>query len=185
MIRPLVLVLPVLALLVAAPAASAATATITMKEVKGVPKFVGPKTVAQGDTLKVVNNSNIKKVGPHTLSLVTQESLPKTPGARKGCFTPKGICLAIAKWHGLNKKEEITINPVKAGKPGWDTEGTTSKKGDSWFSEKRGETFSQVVSTDASAGAKDLYFTCAVHSFMQGQIEVVPPAAATTPPSAY
>ena len=84
----------------------------------------------QGDELKIVNETNPKKVGPHTFSLVTKGSLPKTPKARKNCFTPKHICLSIAQWHGFNPKtEQITINPAKAGLPGWSTMGSTTQEG--------------------------------------------------------
>ena len=48
--------------------------------------------------------------------MVTKASLPKTPSARKNCFTPKHICLSIAQWHGFNPKtERITINPAEGG----------------------------------------------------------------------
>ena len=117
---------------------------------KGKLKFVGPGSVTVGDQLEIVNKTNPKQVGPHTFSLVTKGSLPKTPQARKSCFTPKHICLAIAKWHGFNPKtEEITINPAKAGPEGWSTAGNaTGKKGDSWFTEKKSETFSQEVTAE-------------------------------------
>ena len=111
---------------------------------KGELKFVGPATVHQGDELKIVNETNPKQVGPHTFSLVTKGSLPKTRKRGKSCFTPKHICLSIAKWHGFNPKtEKITINPVEAGPAGWSTMGNNSKKGDSWFTgEKKGGTSS-------------------------------------------
>ena len=41
--------------------------------------------------------------------------------------------MAIAKWHGVKGEGPPTKNPAKAGKPGWDTEGSLSKTGDSWF----------------------------------------------------
>ncbi|HEY4565046.1 MAG TPA: hypothetical protein VIJ36_18830, partial [Thermoanaerobaculia bacterium] len=67
----------------------------------------------------------------------------------------------------------ITINPAKAGPDGWSTAGNaTGKKGDSWFSgEKKGGHFSQEVT--AVAGTT-LYFVCAVHPFMHGQVNVEP-----------
>jgi hypothetical protein len=185
--RTLILAFPVLALLVLFAASGSAgaetvatgkTDTIFIKDEKGALKFVAPKTVTQGDELKIVNTTNPKRHGPHTFSLVTPGSVPKTKPARQKCFTPKHICLAVAKWQGFNKKEEITINPAKAGEPGWDTEGNaTSKKGDSWFTEKKGESFEQIVSADASAGPKTLHFICAVHPWMHGQVEVVAPGA--------
>ena len=186
--RTLTLAFPVLALLIVFAATGSAgaetvstgkTDTIYIREGKGFSlKFAGPKTVNQGDELKIVNATDPKRVGPHTFSLVTAGSVPKTKSARQKCFTPKHICLAIAKWQGFNAKEEITINPAKAGEPGWDSEGNaTSKKGDSWFSEKKGESFEQIVSADTSAGPKILHFICAVHPWMHGQVEVVAPGA--------
>ena len=49
----------------------------------------------------MLNQTNPKQVGPHTFSLVTKGSIPKTPKARQTCFTPKHICMSIAKWHGV------------------------------------------------------------------------------------
>ncbi len=151
------------------------TDTIYMKEVKGALKFVGPKTVAQGDELKIVNSTDPKKMGPHTFSLVTEGSLPKTPGARKKCFTPNHICKAIADWHGVKGEGPVKINPVEAGEAGWDTEGSSATvEGDSWFSGKKGQSFGQQVTADTSAGPKRIHFLCAVHPWMQGSVNVLP-----------
>jgi hypothetical protein len=137
--------------------------------------FFGPTTVHEGEVLKVVNTTNPKMVGPHTFSLVTKGSLPKTASARKTCFTPGKICLGIAKWYGL-KGEELPKEPlVEAGAEGWDTMGTTTKRGDSYFFSKKGASVEQIVT--AKAGTT-LYFMCAVHAFMQGSIKVLPPLTA-------
>lgn len=158
-----------------APEPSAGTAgTVYMKADKKGLRFEAPKTIVNGETLKVVNQSDPKKVGPHTLSLVTQGSLPKTPKARQLCFTPKHICKAIAEWHGVKGNGPVKINPVDAGPEGWSTLGSVSKEGDSWFTQKKGASFSQPVNVDTSAGASRIYFVCAIHSFMQGSINVLP-----------
>jgi plastocyanin len=148
------------------------TDTVYIRAEKGALGFVAPATVHQGDELNIVNETDPKKVGPHTFSLVTKGSVPKTPSARKNCFTPKHICLSIAQWHGFNPKtEQITINPAKAGLPGWSTLGSTSKKGDSWFTgEKKGTSFSQQVTAEPGT----LYFVCAIHPWMHGQTTVLP-----------
>lgn len=178
--RALVLVasLAILALAVSGPVSTAATPTgktdvITIELTKGKLKFVGPGSVTVGDQLEIVNKTNPKQVGPHTFSLVTKGSQPKTPQARKNCFTPKHICLAIAKWHGFNPKtEDITIDPAKAGPEGWSTAGNaTGKKGDSWFTEKKNETISQEVTAQPGT----LYYLCAVHPWMQGKVNVEAP----------
>lgn len=150
------------------------TAVISMELTKGKLKFVGPESVTVGQQLEIVNKTNPKQVGPHTFSLVTKGSVPKTAAARKKCFTPKHICLAIAKWHGFNPKtEQLTINPAKAGPAGWSTMGdATGKKGDSWFSgEKKGGHISQEVTAEAGT---TLYYVCAVHPWMHGQVDVLP-----------
>ncbi|HEV7615847.1 MAG TPA: hypothetical protein VGO36_06425 [Solirubrobacterales bacterium] len=163
----------------AAVAPTGTTDTISMEEVKGALKFVAPATVQQGDELEILNNTDPKKVGPHTFSLVTQGSLPKTPSARKSCFTPKHICMSIAKWHGFNPKtEQITINPVKAGPAGWSTLGDNTKTGDSWFTgeKKKGTSFTQLVTAEPGT----IYFVCAIHPWMQGKTTVL-----TAPPRSY
>jgi hypothetical protein len=133
--------------------------------------FFGPKTVHEGEELRIVNDTMPNMVGPHTFSLVTKGSLPKTAKQRKECFTPGKICMGIAHWYGL-KGEELPKEPlVEAGKEGWDTMGTYTKKGDSFFFSKKGASIEQIVS--AKAGTT-LYFMCAVHAFMQGSIKVLP-----------
>jgi hypothetical protein len=135
--------------------------------------FFGPKTVHEGEVLRIVNGTMPSMVGPHTFSLVTKSSLPTTAKQRKECFTPGKICMGIAHWYGLKGEELPKVPLVEAGKEGWDTMGTASKKGDSYFFAKKGESVEQVVS--AKAGTT-LYFICAVHAFMQGSIKVTPPA---------
>jgi hypothetical protein len=138
--------------------------------------FFGPKTIVEGEELRIVNKTNPKMVGPHTFSLVTKGSLPKTAAARKSCFTPGHICYSIAEWQKFNPKtEKVGLNPAAAGAEGWDTMGTVKQPGDSWFSgEKPGASIEQVVS--AKAGTT-LYFMCAVHPWMQGSIKVLPKPA--------
>ena len=176
-----------LTLVIGGSSASAATPTgntqvITMEFAKGKMKFAGPGSVTVGDQLEIVNNTNPKQLGPHTFTLVTKGSLPKTPKARQTCFAPKHICLAIAIWHGFNPKtERITKDLVKAGPAGWSTAGNaTSKKGDSWFTEKKGETFSQEVTAEADS---TLYYICAVHPFMQGKVDVEAPVVPLPTPT--
>jgi hypothetical protein len=152
--------------------ATGKTDVISIELTKGKLKFVGPETVTVGDQLEIVNETNPKQVGPHTFSLVTKGSIPKTKKAMGTCFTPKKICFAIAQWHGFNPKtEKITKNPAKAGPAGWSTAGNaTGKKGDSWFTgEKKGGSFSQEVTAEPGT---TLYYVCAVHPWMHGQVKV-------------
>ena len=172
-LRALVLAASVAALALVAVGAGSASAAdpVTMELSKGKLKFSGPESVVAGEKLEIVNETNPKQVGPHTFSLVTKGSLPKTRKAMNSCFAPKKICLAIAEWHGFNPKtERISKNLVKAGPAGWSTMGdATGKKGDSWYTEKKGATFSQAVT--ATPGST-LYYICAVHPEMQGEVEV-------------
>lgn len=149
--------------------------TIFMVADKGGMRFEGSETIFAGEDLTIVNKSNPKQVGPHTFSLVTESSLPKTPKTRQLCFTKGHICMAIAGWHGVKGNGPVKQNPAKAGAAGWDTEGSVSKKGDSWFTgEKPGTSIVQQVTADVSAGPKTLHYICAIHSFMQGKITVLP-----------
>jgi hypothetical protein len=167
-----------LASLAVAPGlAGAATSadTVYMKISNGRLVFAAPKAIVAGEELTVRNQTNPKQVGPHTFSLVTKGSLPKTANARQRCFTPKHICKEIADWHGVKGNGPVKENPAEAGADGWDTLGSLTAEGDSWFTgEKAGTSFSAPVSVDTSAGPKRIYFICAIHPEMQGSINVLP-----------
>jgi hypothetical protein len=154
----------------------ATVATVDIKLQGNLPKFIAPATVPQGAYLNVVNDTHASQIGPHTFSLVTQGSIPKTKKARHSCFSNSNhICAAIAKWHGVpaSGNGPVTKNPALAGLPGWDTMGNLNKKGDSWFTGfKPKNSFAQQVT--APVGTK-LYFMCAIHPFMKGSIDVVAP----------
>jgi hypothetical protein len=157
---------------------SATKNTILMKGGKDSLRFVGPDTIVAGEELTVVNQSIPRKVGPHTLSLVAESTLPKTKKQRKACFTPKHICMEIAKWHGVKGNSPPKVNPTEVGKDGWDTIGSLSRDGDSWFTgNKDGASYTAPVTVDTSRGAQTVHFICAVHAWMQGEIEVLPPAS--------
>ena len=166
------------ALVVLCALASTASAgtdpTVFIKDGKDGLRFEAPKTIANGENLAVVNLTNPHKVGPHTFSLVTKSSLPKTPKARQLCFTPKHICKAIAGWHGVKGNGPVKTNPV-IGSNGWSTLGSVTKKGDSWFTgEKPGTSIVEPVAFDTTAGPTRIYFLCAIHPWMQGTINVLP-----------
>ena len=154
---------------------SATANTILIKGGHKSLKFVAPKTIVAGEDLTITNTTNAKKVGPHTVSLVTESELPQTKKERKLCFTPKHICKAIADWHGVKGNGPPTKNPAEAGQKGWDTEGSLTKKGDSWFTgQKPNATFTAPVSVDTSKGPVTIHFMCAIHPWMHGSIEVLP-----------
>jgi hypothetical protein len=180
LVLPPILVLP-LALGLVLPGLAAAAPTIEIKAEGKKLGFFGPTSIVEGEELRIVNKTNPAQVGPHTFTLVTKSSLPKTKPARKNCFTPGHICLSIAEWHEFNPKtEKIGKQLVEVGAAGWDKAGSLKSPGDSWFSgEKPGGSVEQVVS--AKAGTT-LYFMCAVHPWMQGSIKVEPKPSA---PGAY
>jgi hypothetical protein len=155
------------------PEPTGRTVTIKVVEAGGKLKFVGPPTVAEGDTLEIVNQTNPLLVGPVTFSLVRPGHLPKTRTAQARCFTPGHICWSIAEWQGVGGDGLPTINPAEAGLPGWDTEGTATSPGDSWFSgTKPGAAFAQEVTAKAPTR---LWFMDAIHPFLRGTIKVVRP----------
>jgi hypothetical protein len=153
--------------------------TVFIKEGKGGLRFEAPKTIASGAELEVLNQTNAKKVGPHTFSLVTKGSIPKTPKARQTCFTPNHICMSIAKWHGATANGPVKVNPVEVGLEGWDTLGSLTKKGDSWFTGTKPK--ASIVQKVSAAAGTTIYFMCAIHPWMHGSIEVVAPTAVGVP----
>jgi len=161
---------PALASGASAEANSANTVFISAKG--GKLHFEAPKTIAFGEELTVLNTTNPHQVGPHTFSLVTKGSIPKTAKQRQVCFTPKHICKAIAAWHGVKGNGPVKVNPVKAGAEGWDTLGSLTETGDSWFTgSKQKASYTQKVT---AAPGTTIYFMCAIHPWMHGSIEVLP-----------
>ncbi|HWI07279.1 MAG TPA: hypothetical protein VNT54_07150 [Solirubrobacteraceae bacterium] len=152
-------------------AAAAPAKTISMRFDQRGPRFTGSSTVATGQQLRIRNLSDPKKIGPHTFTLVAANVMPRSAKAMKACFTPGKICLTGAMAHEFNEKtESVGLPLVEAGAPGWDKRfSRTVRKGDSWYTEKKDEEFSQPVS--AKAGTL-LRFMCLVHPEMQGKIKV-------------
>lgn len=154
----------------ALPAPTGVTETIKIELVEGKLRFVGPATVTRGDQLRIVNRTNPRRIGPVTFSLVRPGAIPRTRRARRNCGEPGHLCAAIAAWHGFDEREEVTLNPVEAGAPGWSTMGNLRRPGDSWFSERRGDWLSQQVTARAGTA---LSFLCAIHPWVHGRIRVV------------
>lgn len=149
------------------------TVRITVREVAGRLRFVGPATVTAGDELEIVNRTDPRRDGPITFSLVRRGYLPKTRHAQAYCFTPGHICWSIAEWQGVHGEGTPTVNPAEAGEPGWDTMGTTHGGGDSWFGGTMpGTSFAQEVT--APAGTR-LWFMDAIHPWLRGTIKVIAP----------
>jgi len=156
----------------AAPETAPPSATISARgSMTARPQYTGSTSIASGAVLRVRLLGNPKAIGGHTFTLVSATVVPTTPKAQKNCFTPGKICLIGAMAHKFNPQtEKVGLQLVEAGQPGWDTRFTkTVKKGDSWYSEKKGEAFSQVVSAKAGAVLK---FMCLVHPEMQRNLKV-------------
>jgi len=135
------------------------------------PRFTGSSAVKAGEMLRVRNISGDAH-GGHTFTLVATNVLPKSPKAQgEECFTPGKICLTAAIAHEFDEQTMEVGRPlVEAGQTGWDKRFSRRiKKGDSWSSEKKNETFEQIVS--AKAGTI-LRYMCVVHANMQGKIRV-------------
>lgn len=158
-----------------ASAEEASGPTVYIKGGKQGLRFVAPKTIVNGEELRVLNTTNPQEVGPHTFSLVEQSVIPKTAKERQLCFTKGHICKAIAGWHGVKGNGPPKENPALAGEEGWDTLGNLTTKGDSWFTgEKPKATITQRVNLGTLAGPTKIYFMCAVHPWMHGSITVLP-----------
>lgn len=133
--------------------------------------FKGPSTIKQGTDLQVINDTNPKKVGPHTFSIVKRKFVPSTKKQMKNCFSPKGICLPIAIAHEFDEQTgKVNKRTVEVGDTGWDKAFSMHHFGDSWYTEEKNNRQTRKVS--AKPGTK-LFYICAIHPFMQGKITVV------------
>ena len=154
-----------------AAAAPTSTKTISMRaDARGL-RFTGSSSVKSGEQLRIRNLSNPGAAGPHTFTLAAANALPRSRKAMQQCFSPGKICMSAALAHEFDPKtEKVHKQLAEAGKDGWDKRFSRKvKAGDSWYSEKKGEEFSQVVS--AKAGTV-LRYLCVVHPEMQGKIRV-------------
>jgi len=131
--------------------------TIQMVEQNGELDFTGPTSVAQGQTLRIVNNTDPQQVGPHTFTLVKKG---RKPYAR------------IIRAHEVDQNGNVGRRTVDSGRTGWNRVFTFQHRGDSWYVDEEDKSQTRVVS--AAAGRTIRYF-CAIHPFMKGQFDVVGP----------
>lgn len=151
------------------PAKATGNAKITMYLKGRDLGFSGPRKISSGAELTIGNGTNPNKVGPHTFTLIRKRRLPETRNQMRNCEHGKTVCGAIAKAHRYDPRTNIVSKPdVDVGRTGWDR--SFGKRGDSWYTETKGEKTSRVVS--AKPGTT-LYYFCVVHPFMQGKIKVV------------
>jgi plastocyanin len=134
------------------------------------PKFTGDTTVEAGAKLKIVNKSDPMQIGPHSFSIVNQESIPVTKSDMRHCgHGHRPVCKKIiAELHPTRQGVKHPI--IDAGKKGWDTPTTPKHKGDNWFTFDQNSSNSRTVSAEAGT---TLYYFCIVHPEMHGKIKVV------------
>lgn len=156
-------------------AAASSIPTVFIRGGEGGPRFAAPQTVTAGEQLRVVEAANPRRFGPDTFSLVTEASIPTSGRARRACFARGHICRAIAGWHGARGSGPPSEDLVEAGAEGWDTPGSMSQRGDSWFTGmKQGASIVQPVTAGTAEGPVTLYFMSAIHPWMHGSITVLP-----------
>jgi plastocyanin len=116
--------------------------------------------IASGGTVTIVD-----KIGQdHTFSLVKRSDLPKTIRAANSCYDPPSSpCINILNAHGGSDNGPPTNPVVNVGGAGFD------QAGDSVVVPAKSK--NTKVQITAKAGTK-LYFLCAIHPQMQGEIDV-------------
>ena len=155
-----------------AGAASAGDGQVIEMQREGPRVFFSPKTttIDPGETLTIKNATNPQRIGPHTFSLVKRRLIPDSKEERQTCFNKGHICRKIARWHQIDPSTgQVGLQSVDVGLPGWDKMGTKRHKGDSWYTETKGET--EVRNVSAAPG-RTLYFMCAIHPNMKGKVVV-------------
>jgi plastocyanin len=126
----------------------------------------GTATIKSGQTL-TFEYDGMAMSEPHTISIVSGRDLPKTDKQIADC----GICNKIAATHIKNPHappgptNDIVHWTVDKGQPGLD------EPGDSIAIEGMKHR-SVSIKVTAPAGTT-LYFICAVHPWMQGEIKVI------------
>ena len=139
-----------------------------------LPEFKGPSKVSRGAPLTFLNDSDPKKIGPHTITLVDKAIVPVVRNRKEAeaCFR-EGLCGAIAAAHKFNPRTERVNKPsVDVGRKGaWDVAFESLEgKGDSFYTEEEGG--NQTRKVRAPVGSRLTLF-CAVHPEMVKTIRVV------------
>jgi plastocyanin len=122
----------------------------------------GPLLVSVASGQSITFEHGDKTMDPHTVTIAT--SLAQLPKSFDQAEPPKCKPCAVAQKHGgENGPPKHWI--LNAGKPGFDT------LGDSVALAPKGPHKSATVVISAPAGTT-LYFVCAIHPWMQGEIKV-------------
>ena len=150
--------------------AAAAASTISIRTTTTTLSFTGPSTVRAGQPLRIRNLSDPQHHGGPSFTLVAPILRPRTKAAQEQCYTPGRICMTAATAHRADAEGKPSLALVRAGRPGWDKPfSRTARTGDSWYSEKQGESIQQAVR--AKAGTT-LSYMCVLHPELQGKIRV-------------
>ena len=132
--------------------------------VKDTQRFARDVTVvSSGDTLTVRNRT---KGEPHTFSLVKRSDLPRRMSQMEACFE-KGVCGQFFGAHEVPEGDGPPGKPlVDVGDEGFES------PGDSVIINSKGAPGSTAKLKITAAKGKTLYFLCAIHPWMQGQVKV-------------
>ena len=145
-------------------------ATVRAQIKDGRLDFFGAREVTEDARLRFINRTSPRQVGPHTFSLVRRSELPRTGREMRRCGRGDNVCARIAQAHRVNfATGEIRRPVVDPGRPGWGT--PFGRIGDSYATERRGDTHTRRVRPDAG---EYMYFLCAVHPDMQKRVLVTP-----------
>ncbi|HYH62575.1 MAG TPA: hypothetical protein VD766_11980 [Solirubrobacterales bacterium] len=138
--------------------------------IDGGPVFTGDSSVAPGQGLKIINKTKVQDIGPHTFSLIEEGSLPTSGKELKKCAKIElPVCVNVFKAHDVSKKFVVRKPNVDKGAEGWDRSFSEEVKGDTWYTEQKGESETRAVT---AAPGSTLYYFCLVHPEMQGSLNV-------------
>jgi hypothetical protein len=118
----------------------------------------GKDSIRTGGTLTLKNRTE----EPHTFSIVKKSDVPKSPRKIFDCGSPGTICDTIFTGHQPDAQGNPTKPVVDVGAAGID------QPGDSIVLNPKQ---SMKANVSASKGTT-LYFMCAIHAWMQGQLRV-------------
>lgn len=154
---------------VAQPSASARVKLSTIGGADFKPnRFIRDTMRFNKDTVRAQRGDRLvlrdKTKQPHTLSVVRRKQLPRKMRQIDGCFEG-GPCGELFVKHGAvnpetGEEQDPTTPVVNAGREG------LNRPGDSILIPPGGRT------SIAITGARDMYYLCAVHPWMQGKIDV-------------
>ena len=119
-------------------------------------------TVKSGGTISVKGGKGGFSEGPHTFSLVKKADLPQTAAQINKCK----VCGKIAQEHGFNPNDPNS-QPTKPFVDGGDG---FNKPGDSALID--GQNVKTLKLHVTAKKGKTLYYMCAIHPWMQGQVKV-------------